>query len=317
MKRHKNLFDKVVDSSNFYQAYESTAKGKRGRYEFLIFDSWLYSNMSKLRQAVATEMYRPQEPTLFSIKDPKPRSIVALKFPDRIVQHAIYSVIYPIFDRQFLPNSYACRKGYGSHRAARDVQAAMRKNKGGWYLKTDFAKYFKSVSRKILWGSIDRSIGCKRTKSLIERFVPRDGIGLGIGALLSQLFANVFGHIVDMYLKHTVKVKSFFRYMDDIVIIGRSKSELVGVKNLLDSYCSKIGLRFSKWFIKPLSAGVNFVGYRIWATHKLIRKDSISRAKRKLRTLTGDKRERFLASWQGHLVHANAYNLQKRMGIVE
>lgn len=316
MKTHKNLFEKIIDSKNFYESYSKTAKGKRGSKEYLLFSESLFSNMAELRESVENQTYLPSEPTFFSIKDPKPRNIVALKFQDRIVQHAIYSVIYPIFNSTFLPNSYACRNGFGAHKASKMVQSSMRKNKNGWYLKTDYSKYFHTIRRDIVWREIDKKIGCKKTKALIEKFVPRYGVGLNIGELLSQLLANVVGNCVDMYIKHELKVKEFYRYMDDIVIFGESRERLLKIKESLESFSASIGLRFSKWLIKPVSSGVNFVGYRIWATHKLIRKDSISRAKRKLRTLTGDKREKFLASWKGHLQHANTYNLQKRMGIL-
>lgn len=316
MKTHNNLFDEIIDKAKFYDAFANASKGKRDKYEYLRFAEWQYYNMSKLRESILMAIYKPQEPTQFTIFEPKPRNISAPKFTDRIVQHAIYSVIYPIFNKTFLPNSYACRKGYGTHKAAKDVQAAARKHSKWWYLKTDFSKYFKSILRSLVWWAIDKTISCKRTIHLLETVFPRDGVGLPIGALLSQLFANVVGNIVDMFIKHALRIKTFFRYMDDIVIFGKSRLILLNIKNYLSDFINKIGLKFSKWFIRPITSGINFVGYRIWATHKLIRKDSIARAKRKLKTLVGEEREKFLASWRGHLQHADTYNLQVKLGII-
>lgn len=315
MKTYKNTFDKIIEVDNFYASLNAAARGKRGRYSCLKFLESRYSNIKALRESVMDGTYSPLPPSEFTVLDPKPRNISAPKFRDRIVQHAIYRVLYPIFDKTFLPNSYACRKGKGTHLASKHVQASLRRNRGGWYLKTDFSKYFHTINRKILWEAINRKIGCYQTKELLSKFIPREGVGLKIGELLSQLFANVFGNIVDMHLKHTLGVKEFFRYMDDIVIIGESREQLLNIKCKLERFCKSIGLRFSRWHIHPISRGVNFVGYRIWATHKLIRKDSIARAKRKLRTLSPEAREAFLNSWSGHLKHADTYNLKRRLGI--
>lgn len=318
MKTYNKLFPGIVSEQAFYEAYRRTSLGKKAKKDYLLFSFWEHVNLHNLRFSVINNTYRPQPPTAFPVFDPKPRTISAPKFSDRIVQHAIYHVAYPLFDKTFLPNSYACRRGFGAHKAAKDVQAEMRKakHKGWWYLKTDFSKYFHSIPRKILWWAIDRLIKCHKTKNLVELFIPRDGVGLHIGSLLSQLFANVFGNIIDMYIKHTLKIKTFFRYMDDIVIFGRDRTTLRAIKKFLLNFCSKLGMRFSKWFTKPLSAGINFVGYRIWATHKLIRKSSIADAKKKLRTLSPEKLAKFLPSWYGHLQHADTFNLKKRLDLI-
>lgn len=316
MKRHKNIFNKIIDPNNFYEAYRKTSLGKKDKIEYLKFYQWEHRNISELIKDITDGSYIPSEPTHFPVFDPKPRSIVALKFRDRIVQHAMFALLNPIFNKTFLPNSYACRVGYGAHRASRDVQSSMRKYEGGWYLKTDFSKYFKSIRRDIVWEEIDKKIGCNKTKRLIEKFVPRDGVGINIGELMSQLLANVMGNKVDMFIKHNLKVKCFYRYMDDIVLFGNRKEEMVEIKNKLEEFCNDLGLRFSKWMIKPLRTGINFVGYRIWKTHKLIRKDSIQRSKRKLKRLKGEDLKMFIGSWNGHIKHANSYNLRKKLGLV-
>lgn len=314
-KKYKNLFDKIVEHQNFWESFNKTSKGKRNKLEYLVFNEERFSNMKHLRESLIFGNYNPLAPYYFTIYEPKPRNITALKFQDRIVQHSIYAIIYPIFDKTFLPNSYACRKGYGTHKCAKDVQLACKKHRSGWYLKTDFSKYFHSISREVLWSQIKKKISCVKTLNLVEKFIHKEGIGINIGELLSQLFANIMGNIVDMWLKHTEKIKIFFRYMDDIVIFGENKESLILLKDKLQLFCGTIGLRFSKWFIKPIRDGINFVGYIIFADFKLIRKSSIRGAKRKLRILTGEKREKFLASWLGHIQHANCYNLKFKLGV--
>ncbi|MDM1545497.1 Retron-type reverse transcriptase [Ignatzschineria indica] len=315
MKTHKNLYNKIISIENLISAFKSTAKNKRSSVDYLQFDQWRYLNLNKIHNDLKSGKYQISDYIYFKIKDPKPRNIVALQFRDRIVQRAIFNVIQPIFEKTFLPNSYACREDKGTHKACRITQSYTRKEENQYFLKTDFSKYFMSIDREILWKLIERKIGCKQTLSLIERFVPKTGVGINIGELLSQLFANVYGNQVDMFLKHQLKIKYFARYMDDIVIFGGSYEELKEVKESLEEFSKSIGLRFSKWFINHKSKGVNFVGYRIFPDFKLIRKSSVKRAKRKLNRLSGIDRERFLASWLGHISHANTYNLKKRLNI--
>lgn len=317
MKREKDLFNKITSIESLQLALMQTAKNKRCSLDYLEFDQWRYSNILNLRNEIVSGRYKVSPYINFKVLDPKPRIITALKFRDRIVQRAIYNHIQPLFEKTFLPNSYACRKGKGTHLAARITQSYLRKPGIRYFLKTDFSKYFMSIDRSALWTEIDKKVGCKKTGLLIEKFIPREGVGINIGELLSQLFANVVGHQFDMLLKHEVKAKYFLRYMDDIVMLGADYSSLLEAKDRLGALASDLGLRFSSWFIAPIESGINFVGYRIYRDFKLIRKSSIKSAKRKLKRLTGEERARFLASWKGHISHANTYNLQKRMGIHE
>lgn len=252
--------------------------------------------------------------------EPKPREISALPFVDRIAQHALCNIIEPIFNEVFLPQSYACRAGKGTHKAAVTVQALLRKTPDAWILKTDFSKYFASIRRDILHKEIRRKISCPKTLELIEKFIPIDGIGLPIGNLTSQLAANIYGHILDRWLVHKVRILRFARYMDDVVIIGHSKEALRLLQMHMESFARmSMGLRFSHWSVQPASRGVNFCGYRIWPTHKLLRRRSVVAAKRKIAKYTKasdrEKLGKFLAAWRGHAQWANAHNLLTRLGV--
>lgn len=98
--------------------------------------------------------------------------------------------------------------------------------------------------------------------------------------------------------------------MDDIVLLGHTPEYLHALRIRLSWFAeAELGLRFSHWQVAPASRGINFVGYRIWSTHKLLRKSSVQRAKRKLKVLQGDKRRRFLVAWRGHARHADCYHL--------
>ena len=110
-KRHKNLFDQVVDPDNLWRAYRKASLGKRNSLGYLEFRQNEAANIALLGEQLAAGIYRPGEPRRFMVFEPKAREISALPFVDRVAQHALCNVIEPIFDRVFLPQSYACRKG--------------------------------------------------------------------------------------------------------------------------------------------------------------------------------------------------------------
>jgi hypothetical protein len=316
-KKHKNLFERVVDLDNLWSAYAKAASGKRRTLGYLQFRQNEAANIARLQALLISGDYTPGEPRLFLVYEPKPRQISAL---DRIAQHALCNVIEPIFDKVFLPQSHACRKGKGTHRAAVLVQAMLRRIPDAHILKTDFSKYFASIDRAVLTREIRKKISCKDTLRMIEKFIPPTGVGLPIGNLTSQLAANIYGHIIDRWLAHTVGISTFIRYMDDVVIIGHSHEAMRLLQALMQSHAKSVmGLRFSHWSVQPAVRGVNFCGYRIWATHKLLRRQSVVRAKRKISRYSsqGDTLalQKFIASWRGHAQWANSFNLLKRLGV--
>lgn len=321
-KRYKNLFADVVSHDNLWSAYRKASKGKRDSVGYLQFKQNEAANIARLGALLTSGDYTPGESRRFTVHEPKPREITALPFVDRIAQHALCNVIGPIFDKVFLPQSYACRAGKGTHQAAVAVQAMLRKTENAWILKTDFSKYFSSIDRSLLHREIRRKISCPQTLRLIEVFIPVHGKGLPIGNLTSQLAANIYGHILDRWLVHEMGITAFARYMDDVVVIGRSMEAMRLLQFLMCRFSSNsMGLRFSHWSVLPVSAGVNFCGYRIWPTHKLLRHRSVAGARRKIRRYQriNDQAalDRFIASWRGHARWANTYNLLNRMGVIQ
>lgn len=185
-----------------------------------------------------------------------------------------------------------------------------------WYLKTDFRKYFESVNKPLLRKEYKRKISCPPTMRLLDRSLLSQPGGLQIGRLSSQLSANLYAHQLDRWLVHDVRFTRFFRYMDDVVFVAHSKEALKLLFMRLKSFISsRMKLELSHWHIQPALRGINFVGYRIWDTHKLLRKGSVTLAKRKMRKLPSHKRELFTASWLGHAAHADTHNLLVRMGL--
>lgn len=325
-KKFRNLIGPITADANMRRAYRITSLGKRLTPGFLAFKEFSVLNLEDLARSMRGGTYRPGKPTEFKIFDPKERLISALPFEDRVAQHALCAVIGPIFEATLLPRSFACRPGKGTHKAAITLQADMRRlTRDGeplYVLKTDFSRYFASIEHAALWHLIEAKISCRATLALIETIVPRSGIGIPIGNLVSQVFANIYAGVVDRHLQQTLGEPYWYRYMDDIVVLGRSMQHMRRVRTSIEDLSrDQLGLRFSKWSIQSAGRGVNFVGYRIWPTHKLLRRDSVIRARRKIAAYRAggehERMQKFLAAWTGHAGWADSRNLMKSMGLGE
>jgi retron-type reverse transcriptase len=316
-KKYRNLFDKIVDIDNLRDAYKKALKGGN-RYSsgHLKFKENLEANLYILQQKMINETYKIGEYYSFLVYEPKKRIINSLPFRDRVVQHAINNVIEPIFEKTFYSTSYACRKNKGTHKGINKVQSTLRKMKKAgevFFLKMDFSKYFHSIYSNLLKQKIQKKITDRKTLRLIFKFICEKGVM--IGNLLSQLFANIYGHIFDAFIKTKLRIKHYFRYMDDTVILSHSKEELTRLQKVLNRFINLyMKLKFSKWFIQKADVQfINFLGMRIKSTFKLIRKDSVTRArrhiKRFIRLKLFEKLRIFLSSWLGHVVRADSFNL--------
>ena len=319
-KKHKHLFEKIITKDNFQNAYYKTRKGKRKSLSYLEFKEYAQYNLEALRQEVADGGYVRSPFRNFYIHDPKLRLISGLPFRDRIVQHAINNIIEPIYEKTFLPYTFACRPNKGTHAGVKHVQSHLRRGQITHCLKTDFSKYFPSINTDTLYKIHETKINCWRTIKLMEDITPRGCVGIPIGSLASQLNANLYGTLVDNFIHHTLKPIAWARYMDDIVILENCPSVMYDMKNQIQEFAlEQMGMKFSKWSVNPLSRGVNFLGYRIWPKHKLLRKQSVVRAKRAVRAMVErndtDALNKFLAAWVGHASWADTNRLFSSMGI--
>ncbi|MDP1866977.1 MAG: reverse transcriptase/maturase family protein [Bradyrhizobium sp.] len=324
-KRYRNLIGQVTSPRTMDAALRLTAAGKRLTPGYLEFKEYSPLNLGELAREMADGRYVQGAPREFHVFDPKKRLISALPFRDRVAQQALCLVIGPIFERALLPRAFACRPGKGTHAGVVQLQSELRREgRDGaplYFLKTDFRSYFASIERKVLWRLIEAKISCRATLSLIEAMVPREGTGLPIGSLTSQIFANLYaGATLDRHLQQALGERLWFRYMDDVVVLGRSAAHLRQVKEEIETYAGReLGLRFSKWQIAQVARGINFLGYRIWASHKLLRKDSVTRARRKIAAYraAGDheRLRKFLAAWLGHARWADSANLIRSLDI--
>jgi retron-type reverse transcriptase len=308
-------YSDVYDFANLYGAYLKARKQKRYRGEVLQFSYRLEQEILALQKELEDKTYTTGDYRPFVVYEPKKRQIVALPFRDRVVQHALNSIIEPVFDRRMIDDSFACRAGKGTHAAAKRVSYFMGKPSNVYYLKLDVKSFFASVDRNILKRVIRRTIKDKDTLWLIDAVLDSSPVsGLPIGNLTSQLFANVYLHELDHYCKNNLGVPYYVRYMDDVLILSHSKSYLQAALISINEFISKhLSLELNhKTRIGKCKDGVEFVGFRIWRNLRLIKKQSITRMKKKMKAWKSGKiqDEKFMASigsWMGHAVGTSSY----------
>lgn len=275
------MYDEMVTFENLEDAYKKAKRQKSRKYSVLNFNQYLYSNLELLFTELHTETYNPKPANVFEVKEKdKIRKISALQFSDLIVQHLIYKQISPIFESTFSDYSYACRKGKGCHRAA--IQTFNYYKNYQYYLKIDIKKYFHNVNIEILFSLLQRKIKCEKTLNLIRKYYKNE-VGIPIGYLLSQLFANVYLNQLDLFLHHQIKLK-FVRYMDDVVIFSNDKDELRNIKEKIENFIiQKLNLSFSKWHIHKTTEKLNAYGY-VFSNKKIfLRKTAIKTIKKKIK----------------------------------
>lgn len=287
MKRYGNLFEKTFNMENLYRAYLDARKGKRSRRSCYLFGVNLGKNLEELREEIHSGTYRPRPYYKFIVYEPKQRVIYAPAFRDVVVQHAVYRVIYGIFDAGFIDQSFACRLGYGTHKASLHVQAAMRKYSGELYtLKLDVRKFFYRIDRAILRDLIGRKIKDARLAEMMMRFAEiEEPVGIPIGNLLSQIYALIYLNPLDHFIKRELKIRDYCRYVDDLVLVGLTRDECLAARARIEEYLKEnLHLELSKSTIQKIRKGVNFCGYRTWRSCRFVRKHSLYKFKRSVKS---------------------------------
>lgn len=229
-KTIRNKYNKYLSYDKLMKAHIKCQRGKVNRANVIKFNLKKEEYIKWLYEQLKNKTYKHGKYTEFYVLEPKKRKIEAARYIDRIVHRwLVDNFLEPAFLPQFINNTYACIKGRGMHRAALDVQKAMKKCKkeyGDYYiLKMDVAKYFQSINKEVLLDITKRKIKDKDVIWLINQtlYNERDERGIPIGNLSSQLFGNLYYNDADQFIKHKLKVRYYFRYMDDSVILMEKK----------------------------------------------------------------------------------------------
>jgi retron-type reverse transcriptase len=332
-KSFSHLWERIIDFENLYRAFCEAASGKRYRWESLKFKKKLEENLIILQNELEWGMYKPEPYRQFFVHEPKLRLISAPTFRDRVVHHALCQIIEPIFENLFIYETFACRRGKGTHAAVLHAQKCARIAKQKWgdfyVLKCDIKSFFPSVDQEVLKNIIRRYISDKKTMNLIDIIIrsyespDQDGKGIPIGALTSQLGANIVLTPFDHWIKEDNRVRFYARYMDDFIILHNDKNYLWELLCKIENYIHELKMNLNpKTGIVPAKNGIDFCGYRIWATHLKPRKSTIKRAKRRLRKMAliyKTKPEIFehakasLMSFFGYIRHCASWHTAKSM----
>lgn len=303
-------YSQIFSLDNLLLGYLSAKKGKSKRRKVTIFSLNLIPELMSLYSELNSFNYEPKPINTFTIfckSGQKQRTITNPHFRDLIVQHTLYNSIYQAFDKTFIHDSYGCRIGKGTHKASKQCQRFMRFcNKDSYFLQLDISKYYYSINHDILKESLKRVIKDENVLNIAISFLDtKEGIGLNVGAMISQLYGLIYLNRLDHYIKRVLKVKYYIRYVDDMVIIGETKEQCLYLKQRIEEYIHKyLKLKFSKWQIKKISQGINFVGYRTWQNKKLVRKRSLKTFSKALKQ--GNKRA--IISLIGHAKDTNTLN---------
>ena len=292
-KTVKNLWPDVVSWDNLLAAWHEARKGKRYKPDVLRFHQNWEERLVDLQNRLIWGSWSPSPFSAFYVHEPKKRLIEAPRFEDRVVHHALHRVIEPYFERRFLDDSFACRKGRGTHAACARLQQQLRAGQRKWgrvhVLQIDMSRYFASIRHDELKLQIRRTVGDPQVLRVWDQIIDNTGdrgVGIPIGALTSQLGANLYLDAFDHHVKNAMGMPFLNRYMDDAVILGPSAKGLKETLHYLRAWLLEtLGLSLSKGEVFPASRGVDFAGYRTWATHILPRKRNITRARRRIKSM--------------------------------
>jgi RNA-directed DNA polymerase len=296
------------------EAYFDCRRSKRNSRSALTFELRLERNLAELYQQLVAGVYKPGPSICFVVTHPKPREVWAADFRDRIVHHLLYNHIGPRFERSFIADSCACIKGRGTLYAAKRLETKIRSqtqnwSRPGYYLKLDLANFFVSIDKHVLREQLAARIPEPWWLALTDLVLmhdPRIGhtyrgdrrklglvpphkrltlqpphLGLPIGNLSSQFFANVYLDALDQFVKHELRARHYVRYVDDFVLLHESATWLNEARRDVEAFLPiALGVRLnpSKTILQPIDRGVDFVGFVIKPWRRTTRRRTVRAA---------------------------------------
>ena len=336
MQVYNDQFEQIVSAENLFLAWDEFRRGKQAKADVMKFEWQLEENIFGLQRELSAGHYKHGPYRAFYITDPKQRLIHKASVRDRILHHAIFKILNPVFEPTFIANSFSCRVGKGTHKGvvtlAKILRRVSQNHTGPCYaLKCDIFKFFASVDHGILLGILARHVKDKDTLRLLAAIIGSfntertPGKGLPIGNLTSQLFANIYMNEFDQFIKHELKVKDYVRYTDDFVIVSDNIEYLWLLLPKIQKFLGDalaLSLHPSKITIRKFSQGIDFLGYVILPHHIRLR----TKTKRRLQHKLGDRNAHYMLgaitsqslnqSWQsylGVLSHSNSYKLAQKL----
>lgn len=340
-KKHLHLFEQITSFRALHEAAARAICGKRNKPGAAAFMANLEGNLLRIERALQNGTWRSGGYTVIEVRDPKPRMISAAPFADRVVHHALCNVVAPIFERGFIADSYANRKGYGTHRAI--ARYEHYRDRYRHVLRCDIYRYFPSIDHAILKTDVRRRIGCPPTLALLDAIIdgsnpqqpvhllfPGDDLfsphmrrrGLPIGNLTSQLFGNLYLDGLDHFIKEVLRASGYVRYVDDFALFHDDPHVLAHWQERIARYLEgrRLVLHPAKTRIVPNSEPAEFLGLQLlpggW---RRLPEANLRRFRNRLRglrdrwragTIAPDNIAQRVQSWIAHAEHAHTWRLR-------
>lgn len=331
-----NLQEQLCVWENLALAYQNASRGKRGREVTARFEFLLGDNLLELQSQLEDQTYQPGKYRSFHIHEPKKRLISAAPFRDRVVHHALCNIITPLFEKQFIPTSYANRVGKGTHRALDECQRYARRYQ--YVLQCAVTQFFPGIDHAILYSELSRMLPDDSVAWLIERilasgrgvlseeynmvYFSNDDIfavnrprGLPIGNLTSQWWANCYLNQLDQFVKRELGCKAYLRYVDDFLLFADDKQTLWNWRKAILNRLAKLRLTIheERALPRPVMDGIKFLGFMIFPEYRLLKRENGFAYQRKLKTLlptaTDEKIKASIQGWINHARYGDTHGL--------
>ncbi|MCC7164542.1 MAG: RNA-dependent DNA polymerase [Anaerolineae bacterium] len=327
------MYQDLCAWDNLLSAYHKASRGKRGHPNVAAFEYRLEDNLLQLQTELVGKTYAPGPYHSFYIHEPKRRLISAAPFRDRVVHHALCNLVEPLFERSFIPDSYANRKDKGTHRALDRAQQFSRRFR--YVLQCDIKQYFPSIDHIILRDILARKLDDPAILGLIDLilasgrgvlaeeytmvyfdgddlFAANRPRGLPIGNLTSQFWANCYLNPFDHFVKRELGCRGYVRYVDDFLVYADDKQTLWKWRAAILRRLAqlRVTLHTGAAQIRPVREGISFLGFRVFPTHRRLKNRVGFAARRRLIRLVRAYRaqqvgfDRLDASVRGWVNHA-------------
>jgi RNA-directed DNA polymerase len=342
----RGLYPLIYDLDNLWLAWRRARRGGKRKWPTVAaFEVDLEQNLWALHEELKDRAYRPGPYRHFTIREPKPRRISAAPFRDRVVHHAMMQVTWPIHEARMIEDSYACRIGKGTHCAIDRCQHFCRAHP--YVLQCDVVQFFPAADHAVLRRQLARHIACDDTLWLVDHIL-ESGVGvlddhydmvyfagddllaagrprgLPIGNLTSQNWGNVYLDDLDQFAKHELRCRAYLRYCDDFLLFADDKATLWRWRSEIADKLAELRLTLhqERAQVYPVKAGIPWLGFRVFPTHRRLKRRNVKCFARRLRALRDayrggeiglDKVQESVRAWIAHAAHGDTYRLRQAL----